>query len=160
MQKRLADLDAAPQANDAGQPPLPPPSGAPAAAPSVDEFDLKNFKCEDDWAAAVLPTLKPEHKAHVDRLVQKFVFGHADCSRCSSPQSAAKVQGGCSECSFFKVVRYWRNQEMQGQKLEGYTTGVGIAKAMLASSVELTGAKLQPYKSGDSPISAEVCRSP
>ena len=64
----------------------------------------------EDWAESIWPLLLPAHKAKVKQVKET---GIGICSKC-------RWESGCSECCWWKTVRYFRMKETRGKFMEAY----------------------------------------
>ena len=82
------------------------------------------------WADQMVPLLLPAHQADVARVK---VSGIGICSTC-------RWLSGCRHCDWPKTVRYWRNHEVRGAYLEGYSAAAKAkAKAKGKAKAEPKG---------------------
>ena len=114
LQSRMAAAAAIPE------PPAPPPPPPPAGGPLLGgdmvgvgmEFPISAFDSVEDWADGVVHCLTDEHQDVCRKVAAKEKAGVHGCSRCHKQ--------GCSDCSFWRAVRYWRNIECAGKFCEAY----------------------------------------
>ena len=62
------------------------------------------------WAESISPLLLPAHQAKVQQVKET---GIGICSKC-------RWESGCSECCWWKTVRYFRMKETRGKFMEAY----------------------------------------
>ena len=62
------------------------------------------------WAEGIWPLLLPAHQAKVQQVKET---GIGICSKC-------RWESGCSECCWWKTVRYFRMKETKGKFMEAY----------------------------------------
>jgi hypothetical protein len=68
----------------------------------------------EGWAEGMVTLLLP---AHQEDLAKVKAHGIGICATC-------RWKSGCKNCYWPKTVRYWRNLELRGKHLEGYSDAV------------------------------------
>ena len=84
----------------------------------------------EGWAEHVVTLLLPKHQEDVAKVK---ATGIGICSTC-------RWTSGCRNCHWPKMVRYWRNLELRGQHLEGYSAAAKAkAKAKAKAGAKAKG---------------------